>query len=228
MKLLIVTTVLIMISQFVFAQNFTGSFDLVVGSENPNSNSQSDTLSFFFGENKTALIIHARGNQPDLRLVFNPKDSTITGLFEVNEKKGGYVLPMNKKYWPSMDYALSDYGTGPKKQLNITGEQKKINGVYCSEMICNTDKFEGSFWIAEEIELSLVQVMAYQTVGAGKDTDAVEMLAECGIQGFTMLTKLRLFERKDVVMLSIIKLTNTFDDAIFSTEGHTLADMTEE
>ena len=43
-----------------------------------------------------------------------------------------------------------------------------------------------------------------------------------------MLTKLRLFERKDVVMLSIIKLTNTFDDAIFSTEGHTLADMTEE
>ena len=161
MKLLIVTIVLIMISQFVFAQNFTGSFDLVVGSENPNSNSRSDTLSFFFGENKTALIIHA---------VLNPKDSTITGLFEVNEKKGGYVLPMNKKYWPSMDYALSDYGTGPKKQLNITGEQKKINGVYCSEMICNTDKFEGSFWIAEEIELSLVQVMAYQTVGAGKDT----------------------------------------------------------
>ncbi|MEM0518667.1 MULTISPECIES: hypothetical protein [Aequorivita] len=228
MKQLIATTVFIIISQFVFAQNFTGSFDLVIGPENPDVNSRSDTLSFFFGENKKALIIHARGNQPDLRLVFSPKDSTITGLFIVNEKKGGYILPMNKKYWPSMDYALRDYGTGPRKQLNTANEQKEINGYLCNKMVCSFDKLEATFWIANEIELSLVQVLAYQTVGAGKDDSAVEMLANCGIQGFSMLAKIHVRERKDPVLLSILNLNDTFDDAIFSTEGHTLADMTEQ
>jgi hypothetical protein len=228
MKRLILIAVFIIVNQMAFTQNFTGSFELVIGPENPDNNNQSDTLSFFFGESKTALIIHARRNQPDLRLVFSPKDSTITGLFEMNEKKGGYILPMNHKYWPAMDYALSDYGTGPRKQLDIAGEQKEINGYQCSGMVCENDKFEGIFWIADEIELTLVQVMAYQTVGAGKDTEAVEMLAECGIQGFTMLANLHLFEKKDSIMLKVVSMFETFDETIFSTEGHTLADMRNE
>jgi hypothetical protein len=95
-------------------------------------------------------------------------------------------------------------------------------------MVCENDKFEGIFWIADEIELTLVQVMAYQTVGAGKDTEAVEMLAECGIQGFTMLANLHLFEKKDSIMLKVVSMFETFDETIFSTEGHTLADMRNE
>lgn len=228
MKRLILIVVFITGNQIGFTQNFIGRFDLITGPEYANQNGRSDTLSYYFGENKTALIVHARGNQPDLRLVFNPKDSTITGLFEMNEKKGGYILPMNQKYWPAMDYALTDYGTGPRKQLDQTGEQREINGFACSEMACNSDKFEGTFWITDEIEMSLVQVMAFRTVGAGKDIGAVEMLAKCGIQGFSMLAKLRLFEKKDVVMLSIINMSDTFDEAVFSTEGHTLADMRKE
>lgn len=228
MERLILIVIFIIGNQMAYTQNFTGSFDLVTGQEYANGNDRSDTLSFYFGENKTALIIHARGNQPDLRLVFSPKDSTITGLFEMNGKKGGYILPMNHKYWPAMDYALSDYGTGPRKQLNMTGEQKEINGYQCSGMVCENDKFEGIFWIADEIELTLVQVMAYQTVGAGKDTEAVEMLADFGIQGFSLLSQIHLFEKKDVVLLSVVNMKNTFDEAIFNTEGHTLADIREE
>lgn len=228
MKRLIIIIVFAIGNQIAFSQNYTGSFDLVTGPEYGSQDNKSDTLSYYFGEAKTALIIHARGNQPDLRLVFSPKDSTITGLFEMNGKKGGYILPMNLKYWPAMDYALTDYGTGPRKQLDMGIEQKEINGYQCSEMACKNEEFEGAFWIANEIEMSLVQVMAYRTVGAGKDTGAVEMLAKCGIQGFSMLAKLRLFEKKDVVMLSIINMSDTFDEAVFSTEGHTLADMREE
>ena len=228
MRRLILILVFTIGNQIAFTQNFTGSFDLVTGPEYASENNRCETLSYFFGEDKTALIIHARGNQPDLRLVFSPKDSTITGLFEMNEKKGGYILPMNQKYWPAMDYALTDYGTGPRKQLDLTGEQKEINGYPCNEISCNNDKFEGTFWIANEIEMSLVQALAYRTVGAGKDTGAVEMLASCGMQGFTMLAKLRLFEKKDVIMLSIINMSDTFDEAVFSTEGHTLADMRKE
>lgn len=61
----------------------------------PNGSQRIDTISYFFGKDKTALIIYGKRKDPDMRMVFNPKELSITNLFEMNGKKSGYILPMD-------------------------------------------------------------------------------------------------------------------------------------
>ncbi len=213
------------LASIVQAQDFTGSFDLIVTQNYQNGNERMDTLSYYFGTEKTALIIHAKGNQPDLRLVFHEADSTIIGLYEQNGRKGGYILPMNDKYWPAMRYALSDYGIGPRTKLNMTNEKKEVNGIRCTEMRCENDMYDVLLWVAGEIELSLVQVLAYQGVGAGEDISHIEMLDACGVQGFVMEMELKSKMDKADVLVRVANMTDTVSDTIFDTHEHQLSDL---
>ncbi len=219
------TPFLLLLTTITLAQNFTGSFDLVMTQESASGNMRQDTIAYYFAETKTAIIIRAKGNQPDLRLVFVPADSTITGLFEMNEKKGGYILPMNDKYWPGMQYALRDFGTGPRMNLNDTESKETINGILCHEMKCESEKYDVSLYIAPEIELSLVQVLAYQSVGAGEDTEAVDMLNACGVQGFAMRSIVSDKKRDATITLAIQNMSSEVPERIFSTEGYSISDM---
>ncbi|MBZ0328238.1 MAG: hypothetical protein K8F54_11570 [Altibacter sp.] len=221
-KLLLIALLAATLSQ---AQSFTGSFDLIITQVYNNGNQRIDSISYYFNETKTAIIIHAEQNQPDLRLVFSPADTTITGLFEIKDTKGGYILPMNEKNWPAMHYALREYGTGPRTKLNYTGEQKEINGLWCSEINCESEEFEISVWGTNTIELTLIQLLAYQTVGAGEDTKAIDMLDKCGIQSFAIETILRGKNDKPDLSLKVENLSKEVDTTIFSAKGHILSDM---
>ncbi|MDC7995464.1 hypothetical protein [Altibacter sp. HG106] len=225
MKPCYIVFVILLSSTVVNAQNFTGSFDLIVSQLYKNGKESVDTLSYYFGTEKTALVIHARGNQPDLRLVFHEADSTITGLYEQQGKKGGYILPMNKKYWPAMQYALTDYGTGPRTELTTTTSQKKINDTLCTEMGCDNEAYSGTLWVADEIELSFVQVLAYQGVGAGEDISHIEMIANCGVQGFVMQMTLKSKLGKADVVLHVENLRDTVPKGIFDRSEHQLSDL---
>jgi len=87
-----------------------------------NGNVRHDTIGYFFENEKTAMMIHGRRNEPDKRMVFNPSDTTITCLFEMNGRKSGYVLPMDEEHWPGMPSAMRPYGAGPRSKLNYTGK----------------------------------------------------------------------------------------------------------
>ncbi|RDK86992.1 hypothetical protein [Marinirhabdus gelatinilytica] len=206
---------------------FKGSFDFIATQQYLNGNVRSDTIQYFFAEEKLAIIIKAGGNQPDLRLLFQPADSTITGLFEHNGNKGGYILPMNQKYWPGMHYALQDYGTGPRTQLNYTGTQKEINGTVCNEIICESEKYDASLFIAPEVELSLVQVLAYQSVGAGEGTEAVDFLSDCGVQGFAVESTIKDKTRNATITLTIKNISPKIPETVFNTKGFQLSEVKE-
>ncbi|PVW15806.1 hypothetical protein [Marixanthomonas spongiae] len=205
------------------AQSFTGSFDLIISLHYKNENQRSDTLSYTFGKTKTALVIHTKRNQPDLRLVFNSKDSTITGLFDHKGKKGGYILPMNSTYWPAMDVAMRDYGTGPRTTLNYTGKTKEIEGHQTREVLAENEAYSASLWLPEAIELHMGSVLAYQSVGAGKDTEAVELFDQFGVEGLPLLMHLTSKTGRADVVLRVENLSETVDPAIFSSEGHSLS-----
>lgn len=223
------TIICLLVAAVVQAQSFTGSFNVITSQVNANGNVRNDTISYFFSENKTAIIMRAGENQPDLRLVFTPADSTIVGLFEMKGNKNGYILPMNEKQWPGMNYALQEYGTGPKTQLNYTGNKKEINGYPCTETRCENDDFDISFWFAEGIELTLTQVFAYQTVGSGGEMKPIEMLSKCGVQAFAMQTLLQGKDGNPTVAITIANFSEeNVDPYIFSTEGHSLSDMRKE
>lgn len=218
--------IIVLVSTLAYTQNFTGSFDLITSQVNANGNVRTDTISYYFSENKTAIIMHAGSNQPDLRLVFTPADSTIVGLFEMNGNKSGYILPMNEKQWPGMHHALRDYRTGPKTQLNYTGNEKEIHGYTCIETTCESDDFTISFWFAEAIELSLTQVFAYQTVGSGGEMEPIEMLSKCGVQALALHTLLTSKEGNTTVNVTVENISEeNADPAMFSSEEHLLSDM---
>ena len=204
-------------------QNFVGSFDLVVSHTNSNGTVRGDTISYFFGKEKTALIIHARGKQPDLRLLFNPADSTITGLFEMKGKKGGYILPMDEKNWPGMRTALREYGTGPRKELNYSGDTKEIEGQLAKEIRAESTNYSAVIWMANDIPLNLTSVLAYQSVGAGKDASDIEEFDQFGVEGLPSEVVLKSKIGKGDVMLRVVNLSDAIDASVFSTEGFILS-----
>ncbi|MCG2419023.1 hypothetical protein K8089_08300 [Aequorivita sp. F47161] len=219
---------LILFSAICHAQSFKGSFDLKISQESNDGNQHIETISYYFGEEKTATIIHARGNQPSLRLIFNPADSTITGTYEMNDKKGGYILPMNNKYWPTMKYALGEKDTLNNSERNFTSNKKEIETYNTTAISCSNDKIDATFWIAEEIELSLTQVMAYQFVGSGEEGDDLEMLANCGIKSLALYTSLFDKKRNSTIILQIENLSTKVDITVFNTSGYNLSDMRKE
>lgn len=217
-----------LISNQLLAQSFNGSFDLVVSLEYQNGNKRSDTLSYYFGKEKTALLIHSKRNQPDLRLVFNVKDSTITGLFEQHNKKGGYILPMNLKYWPGMLIALRDYGTGPRTKLKYSGRIKEIQGFTTQEVIAENEEYTANLWVSNTIELTMSSLLAYQSVGSGKDTKELELFDQFGIEGLPLLSHLKSkTDRADVVIRIINISEGDFDEKIFNTDGYSITKIDE-
>lgn len=220
-----IAIIVIVFSAICQAQSFKGSFDLKISQERSSGNRHTDSISYFFGEDKTSIIIRAGGNQPDLQLIFNPTDSIITGLFETNGKKGGYILPMNEKYWPTMKYATGEKDIVSNSELNHTERKKDINSYITHEVSCSNDKMDATFWIAEEIELSLTQVMAYQFVGSGKEGEDIKIIADCGIKGLALYTNLFDKQRNSTIILQIVNLSTEIDSEIFNTEGHELMDM---
>ena len=210
-----------------YAQNFIGSFDLLVSPQHSNGKNLGDTLSYYFGKDKTALIIHAKRNQPDLRLVFNPQDSTITGLFEQYGKKGGYILPMNDKYWPGMNVAMRDYGTSPKAELNYSGNSKEIQGFQTHEVLAENDEYTASLWLSKTIELNMSSVLAYQSVGAGKDTKELKLFDQFGVEGLPLEMLLKSKNGHGNLIIRIINISRDIDEEVFKSEGYSLSKIEE-
>lgn len=205
------------------AESFIGSFDLVANQNFPNGSTRSDTVSFYFGPEKTAIIIHSRGNQPDMRMVFHPADASITALFEMKGKKGGYVLPMNDKYWPGMRYADGPVDVKAGTQAIYTGETRTIEGYSCEKVLSESSDYKAEMWITEDIPLSMMQILSYQTVGAGKSQNELEQFGQFGVRGLPLQVDLSSKKGKAAVKLNLIHFQDSVDDGIFSTEGHLIS-----
>ncbi|GAB2992284.1 hypothetical protein [uncultured Cyclobacterium sp.] len=204
------------------AQTFTGSFDLVVRHHYPNGNERNDTISYFLGKEKSAMIIYGKRRDPDMRMVFNKQDSTITNLFEMNGKKGGYILPMNEKHWPGMQYALRPFNSGPRKKLNYTGKETTLEGYHCREVKAEIEEYAATMMLAEDIKLSMSSVFSYQSVGAGKSQDESNLFDKFGVQELPLLLNLKSKEGKADVVIRVVNIKKTIPDTVLSTAGHTL------
>ncbi len=205
------------------AQTYTGSFDLVVTHYYPNGNERSDTISYYFGKDKTAIIIYGRRRDPDMRMVFSPKDSTITSLFEMNGRKGGFILPMDDKHWPGMQYALRPFGTRPRKKLNYTGNKTELEGYLCREVLAENGEYSAKIMLAEDIKLSMSSVFSYQSVGAGKSQDESDLFDKFGIQELPLELNLISKEEKANLIIRLVNFNESIPDTIFSTKGHSLS-----
>ncbi|WP_439483119.1 DUF4412 domain-containing protein [Cyclobacterium plantarum] len=204
---------------------FVGSFDLIASQAFPNGTTRADTMSFYFGREKTAIIIHAKGSQPDMRMVFHPSAASITALFEMKGRKGGYVLPMNDKYWPGMKHANGKVKIIANAQPSYTGETRTIEGYSCEKVLAESSDYKAEMWITKDIPLNMMQILSYQTVGAGKSQDELNQFEQFGVKGLPLQVNLNSKQGKAAVQLNLINFQDSIDDAIFSSEGHELSNV---
>lgn len=205
------------------ADPFMGSFDLQATLTYKIDRKSSDTINYYFTETKTAIYIHTPSNQPDMKMIFDFVDSTITSLFEMNGKKGGYILPMDEKHWPGLPESKSNTSTLVKQKSFYTGETKVIDGLECKEAKVEDDNYEVTLWLYEGYELSMLQVLSYQSVGKGKSKKELEMFEKFGINSLPIEMELISKTGKADVIIKLVNFKENVPDNIFSTEGHNLS-----
>ncbi|WP_152558108.1 DUF4412 domain-containing protein [Altibacter lentus] len=214
---------LLALSSTATAQVFTGSFDLVVAQQYPNGNVRTDTVSYFFTPKRIAMILHGRGKESDMRMIFDNDTEEIVVLFLLDGKKLGYTLPMDEAHWPGMPHALKS----PPKTLPLatSGSEKEIEGRKTREVRSENDDYVATVWIDIDIPLSMTQVLSYQSVGKGKSKKEIELFNQLGVSGFPLEVLLKSKKGKADVQLKVINLSTNVDAAVFSSEGYTVSKM---
>lgn len=207
------------------AEPFTGSFDLYATLTYKNDRKSSDTINYYITDTKTAIYIHTPSNQPDMKMIFDFVDSTITSLFEMNGKKGGYILPMDDDHWPGLPESKSNTGTLTQQESFYTGESKVIDGLECKEAKVEDENYEVTLWLYEGYELSMLQVLSYQSVGKGKSKKELKMFEKFGINSLPIEMELISKTGKADVIIKLVNFKENVPDDIFSTEGHNLSKM---
>ncbi|MCB0770818.1 MAG: DUF4412 domain-containing protein [Flavobacteriales bacterium] len=193
------------------------SFVLVSSQTNSSGDTRTDSITYSFDGPNVAMLMHGRGNQPDVRLVFDPAAGAITQLHTINGMKGGFVFAMSEKRWPGMTYS-QDTPTGGK--VKYTGKEKVIQGHTCKEMKVSGSEYSGTAWVAEDIPLSMLRVFSYQSVGAGKSTTEADNLKAMGMNGLPLEMTLKSTTGKADVQLLVLDYQPTVDASLFNTEGH--------
>lgn len=202
----------------VLAQDLSCGFTLITSQTNKSDNTRTDSITYAFQGTDAAMLIHGRNGQPDVRMIFDQEARTITQLFEMNGRKGGFVFPMTEKRWPGMAYAT--HAPGTDEGVRYTGKTKTIEGHTCKEARASNAKYTATVWVAEDIPLSMLRVFSYQSVGAGKGIEEAELLAEMSMKGFPMEMHLKSLTDKPDVQIRVLNFTDQGNTALFSTEGH--------
>ena len=207
------------------SQSFTGSFDLVIHQYYTNGNVSTDTVSYYFTKEKTALYFHGKTKNSDLKLIFHPSDTTITGLFEINGRKGGYILPMDEEHWPGLPQSTREYVEYSEQDIQYTGEEKIMEGYTCKEVLADNDDYFATLWLAEDIPLSMTRVLSYQSVGKGESKKEIELFDQLGVNGLPLQLFLKSKKGKANVKIHLINLSNNVSSEAFSTKGHQLSEI---
>ncbi len=202
---------------------FTGSFDLYATLTYQNGEENIDTINYYITETKSAIYIHPPRNQPDMKMIFDFVDSTITSLFEMNGKKGGFILPMDEKHWPGLPESQSNTSTLTQQESLYTGETREIDGLECKEAKVEDENYEVTLWLYEGFELSMLQVLSYQSVGKGKSKKELKMFEKFGINSLPIEMELKSKMGSADVNIRLVNFQDDVPDAIFSTAGHTLS-----
>ena len=203
------------------SSEYVGRFDLIASQINSSENKRSDTIEYYFAQTKTAIVIHGRKTDEKLRLIFDFNDSTITGLYELNGNKGGYILPIDEKHWPGLpDSKFIPKKLNEEKNIDYTGVESKIEGMSCKEILTENSEYSARMMITNDINLSMFQILSYQSVGKGKSRKELDLFKGFGVTALPIILELKGKDKKMDIKLSLSNFENEFDESIFSSEGY--------
>jgi len=129
---------------------------------------------------------------------------------------------MDEKHWPGLPESHSNTSTLTNQESLYTGETKDVDGYVCKEAKVEDENYEVTLWLCESIELSMLQVLSYQSVGKGKSKRELEMFKKFGINSLPLILDLKSKTGKADVNIRIVNIRDEVPESIFSTEGHNL------
>ncbi len=200
MRLIILITITLLPLSLLSKPDFIGSFDLVSEQTYKNGNVRHDTLKYSFAENKTTMIILAKGNPREMKMIFNFADSTIKTEFVMNGKQGGYTLPMDLEHWPGMPRSY----TIEQSALDKSSENKLIEGIETYKVTASSNDYDAELWVTDKYNLSMLQVLSYQSVGKGKSKKELELFEEFELYNLPLLMKLKSKKGKADVVIRLV------------------------
>lgn len=198
------------------AQHVDCSF-VLVSTQSNSGTTRSDSITYSFEGPNTATMVHGNNGQPDVRVIFEPEEKTITQLHEINGLKGGFVFAMSEKRWPGMAYSNAEVST---EKMKWTGKTRMIDGHECHEAKVTSEEYSGTAWVAKDIPLSLVRVFSYLSVGAGNSTEEAVMLSTMGLSGLPLEMHLKSRSGEGDVVLLVMNYRQGSDASLFNTAGH--------
>ncbi|SHM30296.1 protein of unknown function [Cyclobacterium lianum] len=104
-------------------------------------------------------------------------------------------------------------------------ESRTIEGYSCEKVYAESSDYKAEMWITHEIPLNMMQILSYQTVGAGKSQDELEQFEQFGVDGLPLQVNLSSKQGKAAVQLNLINFQDSVDEAIFSSLGHSLSQV---
>lgn len=200
MRLIIFITITMLPLSLLSKPGFIGSFDLVSEQTYKNGNVRHDTLKYTFAENKTTMTIIAKGNPREMKMIFNFADSTIKTEFVMNGKQGGYTLPMDLEHWPGMPRSY----TKEQSELDKSSKNKLIEGVETYKVTASSSEYDAELWMTDKYNLSMLQVLSYQSVGKGKSKKELELFEEFNLYNLPLLMKLKSKKGKADVEIRLV------------------------
>lgn len=198
---------------------FVGSVDMKISTNNASDNHEMPTMTYYSNGEKLAIkmnIDQGKGMQKEMRMIFDPKEKTMTTL-EATSK-----MAMVMKIPDLTGHIDEDSLKMKNVKVEKTNETKDIEGFKCRKIILTSDDGVYEFWITKEIKGTLAGLMG-QMGGNNKNPFGDSMKS---MKGFVLEAKLQNTDSNDIVTMNFtnIKLGQP-DAALFSTDGYKVQDM---
>jgi hypothetical protein len=200
--------------------NFTGSYRMEVmtyEADGPTKESPMN-VNMAFTPDKMALLPEMKGSKEQVRMVMDLRNKlTYTLITDGQGQRTGIKMKMMKATAKGADVQEAE-----EAKVVRTSETRTINGYTCTKYTYASSEGKGEAWVAEEVKFDMMSAMA-QMAGA-KKTEGWQNVKH---EGLVMENTWNDANGTDKVVMIVHDLVvGKVDEALFSTAGYEMQDMT--
>lgn len=198
--------------------NFTGSYRMEVNSFKNGKEEKDSPMNVVMGFKSDGMaMVPNTGAKEETRMVFDLKNKLMyTLITDDNGQRTGIKMKMMK-----VNVEGSDDATDSDTKVTRTNETKSIEGRTCRKYTYSDKEGSGEAWLAEDLKWDMMAVMKQMMGGKG-----AEGWQKTGMDGLMMENTWTSKDgKKKVVMHTRDLVQGKVNDALFSTAGYEIQDM---
>lgn len=199
--------------------SFTGSYRMEVHSFKSGKEEKDSPMNVVMAFKPDGMaMVPNTGGKEEMRMVFDLRNKfTYTLMTDDKGQRSGMKMKMMK-----VNVEGTDDGSVDDTKVTRTNETKVIEGRTCRKYIYSDSEGSGEAWLAEDLKWDMMAVMKQMMSGKG-----AEGWQKSGMDGLMMENTWTSTDGKEkVVMHTRDVVQGKVDEALFSTAGYEIQDMT--